>query len=106
MLRRDGRQLTVQAATILVRRLLRRVGLKPRSGRAGPRPYDFRHTFAVHRLTAWYHEGLDIHARLPRLSSYLGHNNLLGTEVYLTATPELMALAAERFESHFRRAGG
>jgi integrase len=46
--------------------------LKRSRGRVGPRPYDLRHAFAVHRLTAWYREGADIHARLPWLSAYMG----------------------------------
>jgi integrase len=63
-----------------------------------------RHTFAVHRLTDWYRQGLDIHARLPWLSAYMGHDNVLGTEVYLTATAELMALASQRFEQRLQHA--
>ena len=80
-----------------MRRLLRQLDLKPSRGRQGPRPYDLRHAFAVHRLTAWYREGVDIHARLPWLSAYMGHVNVLGTEVYLHATPELLQLASDRF---------
>jgi integrase len=76
--------------------LFRRAGLKPESGRVGPRPYDLRHTFAVHRLERWYRGGVDIHACLPWLSAYMGHDNILGTETYLTATPSLLDLAARR----------
>lgn len=94
---RYGRPITLKAASDAVRRLLRQLGLKSASGRTGPRPYDLRHAFAVHRLTAWYREGVDIHARLPWLSAYMGHVNVLGTEVYLHATPELLQLASERF---------
>lgn len=99
-LRRDGSALTLRAASDVLRRLLRDLGLKPPRGRAGARPYEFRHAFAVHRLTAWAVEGVDVHARLPMLSAYLGHVNVLGTEVYLKATPELLALASQRFERH------
>jgi integrase/recombinase XerD len=56
---------------------LRKLGLKPPTGRKGARPDEFRHAFAVHRLTAWADEGVDIHAKLPLLSAYLGHQNLL-----------------------------
>lgn len=76
--------------------LFRRAGLKPDSGRSGPRPTDLRHTFAGHRLERWYRGGVDIHGRLPWLSAYMGHDNLLGTETYLTATPRLLSLAAQR----------
>ena len=37
----------------------------------------------MHRLTAWANDGVDIHAKLPSLSAYLGHQNIIGTEVYL-----------------------
>ena len=79
------------------RKLYRLSGMKPARGRVGPRPYDLRHTFVVHRLTRWYREGVDLHSRLPWLSAYLGHVNSLGTEKYLAATPELLSLAAHRF---------
>lgn len=98
--RRDGSALTVCAASGALRRLLRDLGLKPPRGRSGARPYEFRHAFAVHRLTAWAVEGTDVHAKLPWLSAYLGHQNVLGTEVYLKATPELLQLASQRFEQH------
>lgn len=98
--RRDGSALTLRAASDVLRRLLRDLGLKPPRGRTGARPYEFRHAFAVHRLTAWAVDGVDVHARLPMLSAYLGHVDVLGTEVYLKATPELLALASERFARH------
>jgi len=70
-------------------RLLRqtRVG----EGYAGHRPrlHDLRATFAVHRLIAWYREGTDVQARLPLLSTYLGHLNVSATSTYLTMTTEL-----------------
>jgi integrase len=103
-LRLDGSALTVQSASNAIRRLLRQLGMKPQSGRLGARPYEFRHAFAVHRLAAWAHAGMDVQARLPWLSAYLGHQNVLGTEVYLKATPELLELASGRFEQHLQRA--
>jgi integrase len=97
----DGRPLSMKAAHYTLCRMFRMAGLKPSTGRIGPRPYDLRHTFAVHRLTRWYRERVDLHARLPWLSAYMGHVNLLGTETYLTATPELLALAAHRLHRRF-----
>lgn len=103
-LRMDASPLTARSASEALRRLLRELGMKPPSGRSGPRPYEFRHAFAVHRLTAWAVAGDDVHAKLPWLSAYLGHQNVLGTEVYLKATPQLLELASHRFEAHLRRA--
>lgn len=96
--RMDGSALPLKSGSEALRRLLRDLGLKPPRGRAGARPYELRHAFAVHRLTAWALEGVDVHAKLPWLSAYLGHQNVLGTEVYLKATPQLLELASQRFE--------
>jgi len=104
LLRRNGAPLTVKTASNVLRLLLRKEGLKPAQGRTGPRPYELRHAFAVHRLTDWYRQGVDIHAKLPWLSAYMGHQNVLGTEVYLAATPELLSLASQRFERRLLRA--
>jgi integrase/recombinase XerD len=87
-----------------LRKLFQQAGLKPRHGRVGPRPYDLRHAFAVHRLTRWYRQGIDLHAHLPWLSAYMGHLDILGTETYLTATPELLGLAGRRFRRHYAHA--
>lgn len=103
-LRRDGSPLTIKSASDALRRLLRQLGIKPPNGRVGARPYEFRHAFAVHRLTAWAVAGVDVQAKLPWLSAYLGHQSLLGTEVYLKATPQLLELASSRFEAHLRHA--
>ena len=97
----NRRRLPVNTAHGTLCKLFRAAGLKPASGRIGPRPYDLRHTFAVHRLARWYRQGVDLHGRLPWLSAYLGHVDLLGTETYLTATPELMALAGDRFRRRY-----
>ena len=103
-LRLDASPLTILSASQAIRRMLRQLGLKPPRGRVGARPYEFRHAFAVHRLTAWAEEGVDIHTKLPLLSAYLGHQNILGTEVYLKATPQLLELASNRFEQHLSNA--
>lgn len=100
----SGRPFIVAVASVIVRRLLRRTGLKPQHGRVGPRPYDFRATFAVHRLTRWQKRRVDLAARLPWLSAYMGHVDILGTEAYLTATPELVALAGRRLRSRLHTA--
>jgi integrase/recombinase XerD len=101
-IRLDASPLTIASASNAIRRLLRQLGIKPPDGRVGARPYEFRHAYAVHRLTAWASDGVDIHAKLPLLSAYLGHQSVIGTEVYLKATPQLLELASSRFEQHLR----
>ncbi|EKM98089.1 MULTISPECIES: tyrosine-type recombinase/integrase [Acidocella] len=95
---RDGTRLassTVQAAFDALRRI---TGVHGRAGgRLFPRLHDFRHSFAVHSLTAWYRQGADVQRLLPVLSTYLGHADLEGTKIYLTMTPELLQQASLRF---------
>lgn len=67
-------------------------------GRLQPRMHDLRHTFAVHRLTAWYLQGADVQRLIYHLSVYLGHAHLADTQVYLSMTPELLQQAGTRFE--------
>jgi integrase/recombinase XerD len=61
-----------------------------------PRLHDLRHTFAVRTMLEWYRSGQDVQAKLPSLSTYLGHREPASTYWYLSATPELLALAAAR----------
>ena len=64
-----------------------------------PRIHDLRHSFALRTVVAWYRQGLDVEAVLPRLSTYLGHREPRYTYHYLTAAPELLAAAAVRLEA-------
>jgi integrase len=71
-------------------------------GAGAPRPpriHDIRHTFAVKTLLEWYRSGDDVEARLPRLATFLGHRDPKSTYWYLSAAPELLALAAGRLET-------
>jgi integrase/recombinase XerD len=98
-------RLPVRTAHETLSRLFKMAGLKPeKKGRAGPRPYDLRHAFAVHRLSEWYSQGVDLHARLPWLSAYMGHVDIIGTEAYLNTTPELLALASNRLRRRYKNA--
>ncbi|RPI08014.1 MAG: integrase [Zetaproteobacteria bacterium] len=65
-----------------------------------PRIHDLRHAFAVHRLTSWYQQGVDVQRLLHPLSVYLGHVNLRDTQVYLSMTPDLLREASQRFERY------
>lgn len=59
------------------------------SGKQAPRPYDFRHTFATHRLYQWMKEGKDLNAMIPYLSAYMGHEQLSDTYYYIHLVPGL-----------------
>ena len=49
-------------------------------------------------MLGWYEQGADLQRKLLALSLYLGHAHVSDTYWYLTGVPELMAIAAERFE--------
>ena len=76
--------------------LVRQAGLVPRAAGCRPRPHDLRHGFATTTVLDWYRTGADVTARMPLLSTYLGHVDPAATYWYLSAAPELLALAADR----------
>ena len=63
-----------------------------------PRIHDIRHSYAVRTVVSWYRAGEDVATRLPHLSTYLGHRDPRHTYTYLSASPELLTLAAARLE--------
>jgi integrase len=71
-----------------------------------PRIHDLRHTFACCRLLEWYRKGANIDQCVAALSTYLGHAKVSDTYWYLTGIPELMSLAAVRFERFGDPQGG
>ena len=79
------------------------IGLRHPSDSSGPRIHDMRHTFAVHMMQNWYRQGKSVEKLLPQLAMYLGHRNLNCTYWYMTATPELLKLAAERAAERINR---
>jgi integrase/recombinase XerD len=96
---RKGGGYTVVTAQHLLADVIRTAGLKPSTGRTGPRVHDLRHAFVVNRMLAWYREGINPQSRLPYLATYLGHKDVYSTLVYLTVTPELLQEASKRFRA-------
>ena len=81
-------------------RLSRQTGLREpaKSNGDGPRLLDMRHSFAVGTLVRWYRDGVDVERHIPRLATWLGHAHVSDTYWYLSATPELMRVAARRLD--------
>jgi integrase/recombinase XerD len=77
---------------------VRDAGLRPGPGGRLPRLHDLRHTFAVRCVIGWYRAGVDVDARLPLLSTYLGHTSPRETYWYLTGVPELLELVVKRMD--------
>ena len=86
---RDGGPYRPESIYWIFRRLLPTIGIIHHGRGYGPRLHDLRHTFAVHRLITWYREKADLRAKLPVLSTYLGHSDVTGTQKYLHLVPEL-----------------
>lgn len=96
----DGNPLREGVARNEFTKLLRDAGIHhdKASGRQTPRMHALRHTAAVHRLISWYRQGADVQRLLPALSTWLGHADLDGTQVYLSMTPNLLYEASGRFD--------
>lgn len=63
--------------------------IKASAGQRAPRLHDLRHVCTVATLLDWYRDGDDVQARLPVLSTWLGHIDPNSTYWYLSAVPEL-----------------
>jgi integrase len=81
-----------------------RLNWRARGGHPAPRIQDLRHTFISRRLLAWYQEGIDVDNAMLSLSTYVGHTQVAHTYWYITGIPELMSIAAQRFERSARGA--
>lgn len=79
--------------------LRQQLGWRNRGAHDAARIHDLRHTFVVRRILLWQAGGVDVDQAMLSLSTYVGHTKVTNTYWYLSAVPELMALAAARFES-------
>jgi integrase len=96
-----GRRVILQNLQHVFLRLVRlcRIGQHhPRT----PRLHDLRHSFAVKTIREWYSTGVEVEPRMAALATYLGHVCPSSTYWYLTATPDLLALACGRLEQAVR----
>lgn len=92
---RTGKRLVYTVVCQTFRRIVTDAGIGDDATRP-PRLHDLRHRYAVITLLGWYRSGQDVQAKLPALSTYLGHREPASTYWYLSAVPELLALAAQR----------
>jgi integrase len=90
----NGKPLSYDQAKSTFRFLRKQLGwIKPPI----PRLHDLRHTFAVSRLITWQRRGGDeVNQKILALATYLGHRNIRHTYWYLSAMPELLAIASKR----------
>jgi integrase len=105
-LEENGRPLNYRGVLYRFMQLRKELGWGTSPAGRRPRLHDIRHTFAVQRLLQWYREGHSIDEYILYLSAYLGHSCVSDTYWYLTAVPELMELASERFHKFVHKQGG
>jgi integrase len=90
----SGKPLSYSQAEKTFRRLRRQLGWQ---FSPAPRLYDLRHTFTTERLLGWYRQGPEpVDQHIYTLATYLGHRHIRHTYWYLSAVPELLALANAR----------
>jgi integrase len=104
--RRRGERLCSRSVDRVLQQVRTDLHWPNRGAHHAPRVHDLRHTFTVRRILAWHREGIDIDQAMLALSTYLGHAKVTYTYWYLTGVPELMALAAKKFESQTSSASG
>ncbi|MEK7231954.1 MAG: tyrosine-type recombinase/integrase [Pseudomonadota bacterium] len=97
--RRRGLPLSTHQVDRVFAGLREQLGWHNRGTHHAPRIHDLRHSFVVRRIVLWQAQGIDIDQAMLSLSTYVGHAMVTNTYWYLSAVPELMALAAGRFES-------
>ena len=101
--RRRGQNLNERQVHRVFAALREQLGWRNRGAHHAPRIHDLRHTFVVRRILLWQTQGVDIDQAMLSLSTYVGHAKITNTYWYLSAVPELMALAAATFESFLTR---
>ena len=94
-----GTRLNRSDAAKTLRQLTTAMGLRTATVR--PTAHQLRHSFAVRTLIDWHRSGASVDEHIADLSTYLGHVSPADTYWYLSASPELMALAAERLDARF-----
>jgi len=63
--------------------------------------YDLRHRYATTMMMRWLDEGADLNAKLPYLSSYMGHTHFSDTAYYIHLLPENLIRSSAIDWNHF-----
>lgn len=85
----DGTKITGKIVYNNFRHVLDKCGIPYIGSHCGPRVHDLRHTYAVHALAQMAHNGMDLYAAMPLLSTAMGHKKLSSTEKYVRLTCEM-----------------
>lgn len=96
---RLGKPLTLRQVNRVFAGLRGQLGWANRGAHHAPRVHDLRHSFVVRRVMLWHKQGANVDQAMLSLSTYVGHAMVTNTYWYLTGVPELVAVAAGKFES-------
>lgn len=102
-LRQGGHSINQSSMLYALKGLCRQLGWQPRGDYLHHRLHDFRHTFIVRSILRFYEQGIDVDQAILALSIYVGHAKVSDTYWYITGIPELMAIAAKRFQLYTTR---
>ena len=80
-----------------------RLGWIGRGDYALPRVHDLRHSFLCRALVRSYQQPQCVDHVIDLLSTYVGHASVADTYWYVTAIPDLLALAGQRFAQSAER---
>lgn len=84
-----GEKIRYQPASVWFKKCLEKAGINHIGRKQGPRLHDLRHTFACHALVNMVENGMDLYVSLPVLSTYLGHQSLESTNMYVRLTANM-----------------
>lgn len=93
-----GKPLDKRTVHYTFAKLRQHLGWVARGGHPAPRIHDLRHTFICQALLRGYRKRPAFEHDIAALSTYVGHAKVTDIYWYVTGIPELMALAARRFE--------
>jgi integrase/recombinase XerD len=98
----NGEPATRRGINYALGALCKHLGWQPRGDYSRHRLHDFRHTFIVRSVLHSYQAGIAPDQAVASISMYVGHAKVTDTYWYFTATPELMSIAARRFQKYFQ----
>lgn len=97
-LQSDGHCINQRSMLYILQTLCRQMDWQPRGDYLHHRLHDLRHTFIVRSTLRFYELGIDVDRAVLALSIYVGHAKVSDTYWYFTGIPELMTIAAQRFQ--------
>jgi integrase/recombinase XerD len=96
-----GGRYSINALRDAFHQTLKNAGIERMTGSRHIRLHDLRHSMAVLRLLLWCEQNVDLGAKLPFLSTYLGHVGLASSQRYLQLTQDLMGEITRRHQARF-----